>query len=203
LREKLGRDTTITDADRGFMLKHSGEYEVIEGFWMPLWVEWTDHGYDGPDLFARIEVRNGKPELVRLEWSSNQYQREIRQRDLRSLEVSGLVDVLYAGLTFHADSDTGAVRRGLGETAGGDHPPAFYVAQRFIARQRRPEGYRKITPELLKGVAEVYRRHIDGAPTQAVAKTFGVKPRMASVYVDRARKAGLLPHTTQGKRRAT
>jgi hypothetical protein len=118
------------------------------------------------------------------------------------MEVDGLVDVLYAGLTFHGDPGTEVMERGVGQTREGDHPPAFYVAQRFLARQRRPEGYRQITPELLKGVAEVYRRHIDGAPTQAVAKTFGVKPRMASVYVDRARQAGLLPQTTQGKKRA-
>lgn len=51
-------------------------------------------------------------------------------------------------------------------------------------------------------VAEVYRRNINGAPTQAVAKAFGVKSRMASTYVDRARQAGLLPQTKQGKKKA-
>ncbi|MDT5370200.1 MAG: hypothetical protein QOC62_4631 [Mycobacterium sp.] len=203
MRKKLGPDAEIADTDLGFLLKHSGEYEVIGDFWMPLWVEWRTTGYDGPDLLARMEVRNSKPELVRLEWSSIQdYKREIRQRDLRAMEVSGLVEVLYAGLTFHADSRTGALERGTGATEEGDNPPAFYAAKRFIERQRRPEGYRKITPDFLQLVADVYLRNIDGAPTQAVAKAFGVKPRMASVYVERAEKLGLLPTTTQGKKRA-
>jgi hypothetical protein len=201
-RVRATDDLPITSVDQGFMLKCSGEYEVIENFWMPTWIEWTDHGYDSPDLFARIEVRDGKPEVVRLEWSANQYQREIRQRDLRAMEIGGLVEVLYAGLTFQADSVTGAAERGLGSTEGGDHPPAFYAAQRFIERQRRPEGYRSITPELLKAVAEVYSHNVNGAPTAAVAKAFNVKSRMASRYVDRARQAGLLPPTTQGKKRA-
>ena len=84
----------------------------------------------------------------------------------------------------------------------GDHPAAFYAAQRFIERQRRPQGYRSITPAFLKAVADVYSRNLDGAPTAAVAKAFGVKSRMASGYVDSARKAGYLPPTSQGKKRA-
>ena len=109
---------------------------------------------------------------------------------------------MYAGLTFQADSAAESMVRGTGETEEGDHPPAFYVAQRFIERQLWPEGYRSITPEFLKAVADVYRRNVDGAPTATVAKAFGVKRRMASQYVDRARQAGLLPPTTQGKKKA-
>jgi hypothetical protein len=62
--------------------------------------------------------------------------------------------------------------------------------------------HRAVTPELLKSVAEVYRRNIDRVPTQAVARSFGVKSRMASTYVDRARRAGYLPPTKQGKKKA-
>jgi hypothetical protein len=51
-------------------------------------------------------------------------------------------------------------------------------------------------------VADVCRRNIHRAPTQAVARTFGVKPRMASTYVDRARQANYLPPTKQGKKKA-
>jgi hypothetical protein len=48
----------------------------------------------------------------------------------------------------------------------------------------------------------VYRQNIDRVPTQAVAKRFGVRPRMASTYVDRARQAGFLPKTKQGMKKA-
>jgi hypothetical protein len=77
---------------------------------MPVWVEFTIAGYDGPDTFACIEICTGRPQLVRLERSSNPFRREIRQRDLRAMEVDGFVTGLFAGLTFQADPDTCAVR---------------------------------------------------------------------------------------------
>jgi len=39
------------------------------------------------------------------------------------------------------------------------------------------------------------------APVEAVARQFGVKPRMAHEYVRRAREHGFLPQTTQGKKK--
>ena len=44
--------------------------------------------------------------------------------------------------------------------------------------------------------------NIDGAPTKAVAAMFNVKDRMASTYVERARKKGYLPETKQGQKKA-
>jgi hypothetical protein len=202
LRIRRGDDELITSTDRGYMLKISGEYDVIENHWMPIWVEWVTHGYDGPDLLARIEVRSGRPELVRLEWSANQHQREIRERDLRALEIVGLVEVLYAGLTYQVDPETGATHRATGATDGGEHPPAFFAAQRFIDRQRRPEIYRTMTPDTLKAVAKIYTDAVGGAPRAAVARLLGVSPRTASRYVDAAREAGLLPKTSRGRKNA-
>jgi hypothetical protein len=118
------------------------------------------------------------------------------------MEIDGFVSVLYAGLTSYGDSETTEARRGWGSTKEGNHPPEYYAAQRFIDDQRRPKGYNAITDDLLKAVAEVYRNNINRAPTQAVAKTFRVKSRMASTYVDRARKAGYLPKTSQGRKNA-
>lgn len=76
------------------------------------------------------------------------------------------------------------------------------MAEKFVERQRRPRKYRVITDDFLKKVAEVYRENIDRAPTKAVARTFNVKDRMASTYVDRARKKGYLPPTKQGQKKA-
>ena len=59
---------------------------------------------------------------------------------------------------------------------------------------------RRIDDELLRSVARIYRANIRHAPTGAVARTFGVRQRMASVYVDRARERGFLPPTTQGRK---
>jgi hypothetical protein len=129
--------------------------------------------------------------------------REIRQVDLRSIEVNtfviDLVAALSLGIERHKDDPT-LVRFHIGVAEAGGFPTT--VARRFVERQRRGPGLRDITPELLQRVAEVYRANIDHATTLAVAKTFGVKSRMASTYVQRARERGYLPPTTQGKKQA-
>lgn len=61
---------------------------------------------------------------------------------------------------------------------------------------------RRITDELLREVARIYRENFKFAPTVAVAQTFDVKPRMAHEYVRRARERGFLPPTTQGRKAA-
>jgi hypothetical protein len=76
------------------------------------------------------------------------------------------------------------------------------VAEKFVERQRLPRDYRVLNDDVLRQVAEIYRANIKHAPTKAVAKHFGVKDRMASTYVDRARRAGHLPRTKQGKKQA-
>jgi hypothetical protein len=58
-----------------------------------------------------------------------------------------------------------------------------------------------MTPEFLQEVAKVYRENFDGNPTKAVAVTFNVQSRMASKYVDAARRRGYLPPTVRGQKR--
>jgi hypothetical protein len=63
-------------------------------------------------------------------------------------------------------------------------------------RQARGKLRRRMTPDLLKQVAELY----DIAPPpkhQAIALTFGVNPRTAQKYIERARAAGLLAPSTR------
>jgi hypothetical protein len=188
-----------SNTDEGWLLNWSGEYEVIGDYWLPTWVEMTLAGFDGPDMLARVELRDHKPQLVRLEWFSSPYQRGIREADLRTMEIAGFVDVLYAGLA-HQGEPRAAQNRGKKEV---NEPgtPEYVAAQRFMQDLRRASGYNAITPEFLEAVAAVYRQH-PRAPRAAVAAAFGVKPRMASVYVDRAREKGFLPKTTRGKKRA-
>lgn len=50
-------------------------------------------------------------------------------------------------------------------------------------------------------VAEIFREHVGGAPTQAVAALLGVASRTAARRVQQARDAGLLPATKQGKKK--
>jgi hypothetical protein len=193
LRVRLGEDGDI-DTGYGITVRVSGEYEQISDRMLPVWLEVHIDGHDGPNIFRRIEVRDGKPELVAMGWWSRPGQREIKPKDMRAVPVTSLIDELYPAFVIHVDRDNKQIVVGAGDS------PAFFAARKFIEQQRM--GHRAITDELLRDVADVYRRNIDRAPTQAVARTFGVKSRMASTYVDRARQAGYLPPTKQGKKKA-
>jgi len=137
-------------------------------------------------------VRDGSPEVVELSFTSQPGQSEVRRKHLRAVDLDRLAIDLYAVEVTDSDYDA----------EPHEYAVAQRIAEKFIERQRLPRDYRVITNDLLKKVAEVYRDNIKGAPTKAVAKHFGVKDRMASTYVDRARKAGHLPPTKQGQKKA-
>ena len=192
---KVGPGSGWRNEEEGYAVAWSGEYEVIENFWIPTWIEFTTFGSDDPDTLIRVELRDGSPQVVRLDWTSQPGQSEIKEKHLRRIEVEGFATALVAMATYHYDPETHEVRRSTDDRV-------FSLASKFVERQRLPRELRVITDSFLQAVAEVYRRNIGHAPTQAVAKTFGVRSRMASHYVDRARKAGHLPPTSQGKKKA-
>lgn len=66
-------------------------------------------------------------------------------------------------------------------------------------RQRKRNRNRKITDDLLREVAEVYRANVDNGPTQAVAERFVKAPSTAALYVKLARNAGHLGPAIKGK----
>jgi hypothetical protein len=204
VRVRIGEDDEIHPAD-GITVRSSGEYEQIGDRFFPTWLEVSIEGHDGPNLLRRIEVRDGRPEIVAMSWWSRPGQREIMQKDLRGARVASLLDELYPAFVIRIDLENRDVIPAVGSqemAARGEDPPAFYAARKFVDELRSGPEHRAITPELLKSVADVYRRNIHRAPTQAVARTFGVKSRMASTYVARARQANYLPPTKQGKKKA-
>lgn len=71
----------------------------------------------------------------------------------------------------------------------------------YAAINRKPTR-RTITERLLTDVARLYRDNIDGKPWRVIAKHYGVSEATAGRYVMLARRAGHLPQTTSGKKRA-
>ena len=175
---------------------------------VPKWIELTTTGGAGPDMRVRVEVREGSPEVVELGWKARPGQREIRPKDLRDVDLARLAVDLYASCleerhpfplgpdgSFPDDDRLDKWRTQVRESS--------YAARNFVDRQRRPREHRAINDDLLRSVAEVYRVNVNKrAPTQAVAKHFGVGNRMASTYVQKARERGLLPPTRRGKKNA-
>ena len=202
---EVSTSVRITPGEKGktsVTLSHEGQvvewtrahrYQNIADIEVPAWVSQQVYGTEGtPEIFVKVAVRDGSPRVVELTFRSRPGQSEVRQKHLRAIDLEQLVSDLYASEVSEADYDS---------------PPAEYAtamrtAKKFIERQRRSREYRLITNEFLIEVAEVYRENIQHAPTKAVAKAFGVKDRMASTYVDKARKAGHLPPTKQGQKKA-
>ena len=168
-----------------------GKYVTVGELSMPSFVLVEFFGFDEPDSWARIELRDNVPRIAEVGWRSAPEAREIQSKDVRAMDFSYLIETLY----------TAAVR----DKRMTDRSPAtdadFERAVRHHLQERRT-GKRRVDSQFLMQVAEVYRAHYPHAPTEAVARTFGVKSRQAGKYVEKARERGLLPETKQGRANA-
>jgi hypothetical protein len=116
--------------------------------------------------------------------------REVRTADLRRLR--SLEDILEEAAAMVGRPTV-------------DEPSAEVEADwrqyRQMVRGVRRQSRRRVTPALLQEVADVYHRNLDsGAPTKAVRTHFGLAESTASLYVKRARAAGLLDGISGGVR---
>lgn len=153
---------------------------------------------DQPRLAMRLEVINRVPQCREVRVSSSANDREVRQRDLSAVRVAEIVTEVYAMLSAQIVDERDGILT-VAEPGGGS---ALEQAVQEVAESRKGRGSRKITNEFLAEVAETYRSNINGNPAKAVEVGFGVSPRMAGVYIRKARDLGLLPETTGGKKRA-
>lgn len=153
-------------------------------------------GADGqPALDLVLEVKDGVPQCRELRLTSTEGGREIKRLDLDAVRLNEWIEDLYAMFATRIVSEEGHVITAVMNLD--DHVGA--AAQ--MAQARKGKAARKMDVDLLAKVAEVYRSHLKHAPTRAVADAFGVQIRTASKYVGLARKAGLLPPTTPGKKK--
>lgn len=207
--KEAGTTYTMTTSEYGdSVYSRSKESEAVGEKRVPKWIELTTIGGAGPDMRARVEIRDGSPEVVELGWKARPGQREIRQKDLKGIDVAKLAIDIFASCFEE--------RHKFPQSPEGEFPSdeqldewaaqvrkSRQAARNFVDRQRRPREYRAINDDLLRSVAEVYRANVTTrAPTQAVAKHFGVGNRMASTYVQEARARGFLPPTIRGKKKA-
>lgn len=137
-----------------------------------------------PDYVMKIEVRQGIPQWTEVTLRARPGGADVRDKDLKALRLDDWLQQIVAMVS----------------TTGGLKPQEDHTALDDIglAMKGRP----RISREHLEQVAEIYREHIDGRPTDAVATAFGRDPRTAGRYIRMARDAGLLPATTRGKRNA-
>jgi hypothetical protein len=144
-----------------------------------------------PDLKMKIEVREGIPVVTEVTLQARPDGPEVRRRHLDALALDDLLEQIVAACSVK-DAD------GTGRTLIPDMDRG--AALRNVRGAR--SGRTRISQERLLKAAEIYREHVDGRPTEAIARAFGVSHRTAARYVQHARKSGLLSPTTPGKKKA-
>jgi hypothetical protein len=195
-KERGHRVSMTMSGDTEVVRRFTDETEVLEGVEVPRSIELTTSGGADPDMYAHVELRDGSPVLTELKWTSKPGQNEIRNKHLRATNIPKLITDLVVSIM--PTNDLVPVGEAPDVTAMRQSKAA---ARRFADRQQQPRARRVMTREFLQDVAKVYRENFDGKPTKAVAETFNVQSRMASKYVDAARKRGYLPPTVRGQKK--
>jgi len=142
-----------------------------------------------------VEIRDGQPWCRSISMVAEPDGPGVVPASLRDVPLRQLLGVLAFEL---ADENMDRFR-----PDGPSLPSASRAALAHIDRQERARaalsGRRRVTPDLLKRVADVYSADESGRPTQAVANEFNVSHSTAARYVGSARKQKLLPGTSPGK----
>ena len=188
------------DSALGF--RRSADVVRLDDWSVPDWVEVE---YSDPEgqvwLRSRVDVApDVGPRVTRLEFLAVDGEPlGIRQCDLRGVEVAAIAEysvALFARERREVDGGLVAYVPVMVESQLAD------AANKLRGGMRAGATTRGITPQLLERVARVYRANIDQNPNKAIELEFGVAQRTAAEYVSRARKRGLLPPTTRGRKRA-
>lgn len=152
---------------------------------------------DQPSLTIKYEVRDGRPMCSSIHLDAKATGREIIPTDIEVIRRS-LSDWTHAAITsvmqrVSVDAETG--HTGIGMATEGEANAVYGALNKQPKR-------RKITKAHLRKVASLYTDHIDDKPWSAIASHFDVSEATAGRYVVQARKAGYLPETESGKKKA-
>lgn len=167
-----------------------GDYVPVGDRYVDAHIEVVAPGGDGqPRLEVTIDCTSGLPQVTRVLLQAKEGSPTVRTKDLRTLSVDDLVDAIVP-LFSHPliENEDGSI---TGTIRMPDSESEHYRAARGALRQAQRAGRRKVTPELLAKVADVYRAN-DARPAEAVEDAFGVSPRTAFRYIRMAREQGLL-----------
>lgn len=172
----------------------------IGDFVMPKQAEFAVDGTNGdPDLVIRLEVRDGRPQVVDVRFQAKPGGRAIRTSDLQLLSLDALTVSVFARLAMRSSYDP---ETNLTESYPiADEREFWQAVNATDAAVKAPR--RGSTRAELEQVAKVYEENIDHKPVAAVTAALGYgSERTAARRIQQARLAGLLPETTPGKARA-
>ncbi|WP_111509544.1 hypothetical protein [Mycobacterium kyogaense] len=123
-----------------------------------------------------FEVRDGIPGCVRIEIEGGES--FLRAKDLAAIKIDDLRSEAFGLSGVDYDEHGNLVHR------------RNYVRDRKRVDQIKSR--RKVTPDLLKRVAEIHNDAPEGARTEAIKSAFDVSTRTALRYVSLAKEKGLI-----------
>jgi len=137
-------------------------------------------GFDdnGPNIDITWQVVAGSPVCREVRITAVDTDHEVKVSGLAGVRIEDLLEQTTRDLLWTGDFGDGP------QWPSGDEQRA---AVRQV-RQARAGRKVKLTDELLREVAEVYRANLEHEPTQAVGEHFDKQPRTARLYVQRARE---------------
>ena len=141
-------------------------------------------------------VRDGVPICQKIIIESHGRDREVQSSDLRALRIEDMVEwaTKYVAKPVKLD-DHGkmcVLPITLEEVHNGVTLPAVRAARRRVRR--------KVTPSVLREVAQIYRSNLGGSPTAAVQRHFDLgSERTARLWVKKSRDEGYLGKSLRGR----
>lgn len=167
--------------------------ENDDGTWTPKEFTYVEMASDATTPYFVMECEYSTPDLVPRIMSFQLIQRdpsrEVRSTDLRHVRLEDALEQAWLKVT----NRPATVRENGATPAEMVSPATIEQDKRRTLRGLRSQNRRKVTPNLNQEVAEIWLADATGAPTKAVADHFDLAPSTASLYVKRARDAGLLP----------
>lgn len=190
-RRRVNLEVGWAEADLFGKTVEVGDHEVPEFIFVKF------PGVDGqPELEMTIDSSSGVPKCTRVMISALPEGREVRNHDLRQADletwIESIVPVFMDEIVDRGGGDfpMKTVQR------VGDGDAAYARAARKELQKARRAARRKISPDLLQRVAEVYRsegsRSDEARPAKAVRTAFAVSQRTAYRYISEARRLGFL-----------
>ena len=150
---------------------------------------------DSPNLRMVFAVLDGVPQCRGVHIESSDGGREVQSGDLRALRLE---DFLEFAMTETASVVTKTTAAGE-TTAVHTVDPDERARTLKVLQRARSDARRKVTDDMLREVAAIYRTNLDNNPTQAVADHYDKSPRSARLYVKQARDKGFLGAAVKGK----
>ena len=142
--------------------------------------------HSSPSLHIEFEIRKGQPVCTAVRVDASPRGRGIRTGDLNALPgLDKLAEDAFMELAVTV----------------ADNPFDWHIGRDQSKRKAAKQDVHTRGDAELKEVARVYRENVDSRPVEAV-EALGYSRRTAARRIQQARSKGLLPPTTQGKRKA-